>query len=64
MKMKTERQNAKNGPAFKHTCECMRGDVEYLYELPTSSHCVNAKYFEKVNQKWIDVTERVEASEY
>lgn len=71
MKMKQQRELLKKqeallrNPPYKHTCNCMMSDFQYLQELPQKSTCVNSKYYERTdNDKWIDVTDQVNVIEY
>lgn len=65
MKMKTVRNNAKLGKPFKHRCGCMSADqVEYLDELPESVSCSSPKFWERSGDNWVDVTDRVEITNF
>lgn len=57
--MKQQRELEKN-PPYKHTCQCLSADEEYLKALPEESSCVNPRYFERQKDNtWKDVTEKV-----
>lgn len=51
-------------PPYKHTCECMSAECEYLVELPPiQEDCVGCKYWKRDGDDWIDVTDTVPKSD-
>lgn len=63
MKMKTLRKLMKN-PPYKHTCGCMTADCHYLVSLPkVQEDCVDCRYWKRVGDDWIDVTDTVPKSD-
>lgn len=59
MKMKQIREQKKN-PPYKHTCDCLSDEFEYLMNLPKESMCSNPRYYERTKENtWKDVTSQV-----